>query len=85
MIASPINDSNRKAMENALSKLEHILNADVFVYYGELIDGVEANVKQIVEQICSDGQKHEELYVLLTTTGGSLNPVKRIVNIFRNF
>ena len=62
-----------------------ILNADVFVYYGELIDGVEANVKQIIEQICSDGQKHEELYVLLTTTGGSLNPVKRIVNIFRNF
>ena len=85
MIASPINDSNRKAMENALSNLERILNADVFVYYGELIDGVEANVKQIVEQICSDGQKHEELYVLLTTTGGSLNPVKRIVNIFRNF
>ena len=85
MIVSPINDSNRKAMENALSNLERILNADVFVYYGELIDGVEANVKQIVEQICSDGQKHEELYVLLTTTGGSLNPVKRIVNIFRNF
>lgn len=85
MIVSPINDSNRKAMEDALSKLERILNADVFVYYGELIDGVEANVKQIIEQICSDGQKHEELYVLLTTTGGSLNPVKRIVNIFRNF
>lgn len=85
MIVSPINDSNRKAMENALSNLERILNADVFVYYGELIDGVEANVKQIIEQICSDGQKREELYVLLTTTGGSLNPVKRIVNIFRNF
>lgn len=85
MIVSPINDSNRKAMEDALSNLERILNADVFVYYGELIDGVEANVKQIIEQICSDGQKHEELYVLLTTTGGSLNPVKRIVNIFRNF
>lgn len=85
MIVSPINDSNRKAMENALSNLERILNADVFVYYGELIDGVEANVKQIIEQICCDGQKHEELYVLLTTTGGSLNPVKRIVNIFRNF
>ena len=85
MIVSPINDSNRKAMENALSNFERILNADVFVYYGELIDGVEANVKQIIEQICSDGQKHEELYVLLTTTGGSLNPVKRIVNIFRNF
>lgn len=85
MIASPINESNRKAMADSLSNLESTLNADVFVYYGELIDGVEANVKQIIEQICSDGQKHDELYVLLTTTGGSLNPVKRIVNIFRNF
>lgn len=85
MIVSPINESNRKAMKDALTNLERILNADVFVYYGELIDGVEANVKQIIEQICSDGEKHEELYVLLTTTGGSLNPVKRIVNIFRNF
>ena len=56
MIVSPINDSNRKAMENAFSNLERVLDADVFVYYGELIDGVEANVKQIIEQICSDGQ-----------------------------
>ncbi len=85
MIVSPIDDSSRKAMEKALSELERILNADVLVYYGELIDGVEANVKQIVERICFDGQKHDELSVLLTTPGGSLNPVKRIVNIFRNF
>ena len=85
MIASPINESNRKAMVDALSNLESTLNADVLVYYGEIIDGVEANVKQIIEQICSDGQKHNELYVILTTTGGSLNPVKRMVNIFRNF
>ena len=67
MIVSPINDSNRKAMENALSNLERILNADVFVYYGELIDGVEANVKQIIEQICCDGccfsQKMEKLCI----------------------
>ena len=55
MIASPINESNRKAMADSLSNLENTLNADVFVYYGELIDGVKANVKQIIEQICSDG------------------------------
>lgn len=85
MINSPINTSNHQAMENAFNALEAKVDADVFVYYGELIDGVEADVKQIIEQICKDGQKHETLYVLLTTPGGSLNPVKRMVNIFRNF
>lgn len=85
MIQSPINTSNRQAMEDAFNALEEKLNADVFVYYGELIDGVEADVKQIIEQICKEDQKHRTLYVILTTPGGSLNPVKRMVNIFRNF
>lgn len=85
MITSPINSANRQAMENSFSALEKVLDADVMVYYGELIDGVEADVKQIIEQICHDGKKHDTLYILLTTPGGSLNPVKRMVNIFRNF
>lgn len=87
MITSPINSSNREAMMTAFKQLEDCLNADVFVYYGELIDGVEADVKQMVEQLHQDQSKnqHEAIYVLLTTPGGSLNPVKRIVNIFRNF
>lgn len=85
MINSPINNANRQAMEDAFYALERILDADVMVYYGELIDGVEADVKQIIEAICNDGNKHDTLYILLTTPGGSLNPVKRMVNIFRNF
>ena len=85
MITSPINSANRQAMENTFAVLEKTLDADVMVYYGELIDGVEADVKQIIEQICHDGKKHDALYILLTTPGGSLNPVKRMVNIFRNF
>ena len=85
MINSPINKANQQAMEAAFCTLEKSLDADVMVYYGELIDGVEADVKQIIEAICKDGNKHDSLYILLTTPGGSLNPVKRMVNIFRNF
>ncbi len=85
MITSPINESNKEAMKQALQKLEDTLQADVFVYFGEIFDGVEANVKQIIEQICFDGKKHDSLFVILTTPGGSLNPVKRMVNIFRHF
>ena len=64
MINSPINKANRQAMEDAFCTLEKILDADVMVYYGELIDGVEADVKQIIEAICNDGNKHDSLYIL---------------------
>ena len=85
MITSPINESNKTAMRFSFNELEKVLAADVLVYYGELIDGAEAEVKQIIEEMCSDGQKHEKICILLTTPGGSLSPVKRIVNILRHF
>lgn len=84
MIDSPIYESNKSLMIESHKKLEDLLKADVFVYYGELLDGVESDVKKIIEQLREDG-KNEKLCVLLTTTGGSLGPVKRIVNIFRHF
>ena len=85
MIKSPIGQLNLDAMTNAFNDLELQLDADVLVFFGEIVDGIEANIKQIVEQICSDEQKHDKLCILLTTPGGSLNPVKRMVNIFRHF
>ena len=85
MIKSPIGQLNLDAMTNAFKDLELQLDADVLVFFGEIVDGIEANIKQIVEQICSDEQKHDKLCILLTTPGGSLNPVKRMVNIFRHF
>lgn len=85
LIDSPITLSNRQAMIHAFDNLEHTLHADVLVYYGGLVDGVEATVKKIIEAICKDGKKHDKLFIVLTTAGGSLNPVKRMVNIFRHF
>lgn len=85
MIKSPIGQLNLDAMTNAFKDLELQLDADVLVFFGEIVDGIEANIKQIVEQICNDEQKHDKLCILLTTPGGSLNPVKRMVNIFRHF
>ena len=85
MNGSPINQANREVISQALKKLEQALNADVLVYFGELKDGVEADVKQIIEDLVHDQERHETLFVVLTTIGGSLNPVKRMVNIFRHF
>ena len=85
MIISPIDNSNKDLIRQAHADLERILDADVFVYYGGLIDGGERTVRKIVEDLSKDPNKKDKLYVVLTTSGGSINPVKRIVNIFRNY
>ena len=45
MITSPINKSTQQVLTDAFAALETILDADV---------------KQIIEQICHDGNKHEK-------------------------
>lgn len=82
---SPINEANKVLMQEKLAALENKLNADVLVYYGEIVQGVDDRIKEIVEDLKNDSNTHDKLFVLLTTTGGSLNPVKRIVTVFRHF
>ena len=72
-------------LSDLLIKLESKLNADVFTYYGEILNGVERNVKDIIEALSKDSKKHQAIYVFLTTPGGSLPPVQRMVDILRHF
>ena len=73
------------AVTELLKKLETKLDADVFTYYGEIVNGVERNVKDIIEALAKDPNKHQAIYVFLTTPGGSLTPVQRMVDILRHF
>lgn len=72
-------------LSELLIKLEAKLNADVFTYYGEILNGVERNVKDIIEALTKDSNRHQAIYVFLTTPGGSLPPVQRMVDILRHF
>lgn len=87
MHGSPIDELNRSLMKKTINELERATNSDVLVYCGDIVDGVEATIKDVIEDLqANPGKaKHEKLSVLLTTGGGSLGPVKRMVNIFRNF
>jgi hypothetical protein len=71
-------------MEDTILDLENYLGGDVFAYFGELIDGVEETVRVIIEKLKSTETSSDKLFIILTTVGGSLNPVKRIVNILRH-
>lgn len=84
-MANQLEKMNQYVMTELLIKLETKLNADVFTYYGEIVNGVERHVKDIIENLSQDANKHESVYVILTTPGGSLPPVQRMVDILRHF
>ena len=73
------------AVSDLLAKLELKLDADVFTYYGEIVNGVERQVKELIEALSKDSNKHQTIYVFLTTPGGSIIPVQRMVDILRHF
>lgn len=85
MTHNPLELMNTNTMRDLLVDLETALNADVFVYYGEMLSGVENETKRLIEELAHNTNKHEVLYVILTTPGGSLTPVQRMVDIFRHF
>lgn len=85
MANSSIAEATKKLMQAAFSAVEAALDADVFTFYFEIGTGVDDIVKALVEDLAADENKHDTLFVILTTPGGSLNPLKRIVTVFRHF
>jgi len=80
-----IDDGSKKLPRDSLCALESELNADVLTFHFEIGTGVDDIVKMLIEEISTDADKHDTLFVILTTPGGSLNPLKRIVTVFRHF
>lgn len=74
-----------KIVSQLLRNLEKVLEADVFTFYGPIVNGIEGTVKEIIEALHKHKDKHDSIYVILTTPGGSLPPVQRIVDILRRF
>lgn len=85
MMKNFIDQSNNELIKNKLLELENYLDSDILVYYGEIITGVEQRIKDICEDLNDDCNKRQKLTVIITTPGGSLAPVERMVNIFRHF
>ncbi|MDR1857842.1 MAG: hypothetical protein LBQ69_00070 [Treponema sp.] len=79
----PIDDTIKSLLNNELMGLETYLNADVLTYCGPIFDGMEGNFLQVVEQL-NQNKKHDRLFIILTTDGGSATAVERYVYIIRN-
>ena len=79
----PINDTIKSLLNKELSDLEGYLKADVLTFYGPIFDGMEGSFLQVVEQL-GQQKKHDTLFIILTTNGGSATAVERHVNIIRH-
>ena len=76
--------SIHQLLQERLDKLEKKFNADFFVYYGPIVDGNENSVLRIIEDLASDKNKKDKIFIILTTNGGSAIAVERYVNILRH-
>lgn len=84
MFNSAIDQQSKNLLTDALSKIEDALNADVLMFHFLIGTGSDEIIKNVVEDLVQDKKKHDTLFVILTTPGGSLNPLKRIVTVFRH-
>lgn len=84
MIKPSVDKSIHDLLNQRLVALENHFNADLFVYYGPIIEGAENSFLRIVEDLANDENKKDKIYVILTTGGGSAVAVERYVNILRH-
>ena len=80
---SPVEDTLKQLLNDKLALLERHLNADVFVYLGELGPLPPHVFVKLIEELKGDAATHDKLYVMLTTPGGSAEMVERYVNVLR--
>lgn len=79
----PIDTTISKLLTEKLIALENHFSADVFNYYGPIVDGNENLILDIIEDLAFDPSKRQKLIIILTTFGGSAIAVERYVNIIR--
>lgn len=84
-MSNPIDETAKKLITKKLEELESYLNADVIVYCGEIFDSADEQMKTVIEDLQCETNSNTTCYIILTTPGGSLNPVNRMVTIFRHF
>ena len=82
--SSGANDFVERQLDERIRVLEETLGADAVAYSGALVDGVDDIVRNVVESRADGGAKRDKLAVLLTTSGGYVETVARIVETLRH-
>lgn len=78
------NELIEQQLDQRLKDLEQTLRCDILTFVGDIIAGVDDEVKNIVEQKRRNPKNRKKLTVFLTTPGGYIEVVQRIVDTLRH-
>lgn len=79
------NDFIEHQLDMRIGAIEDALSADAIAFYGPILFGVDDTIRSAVEKRKGKPGGKDRLAVILTTTGGYIEVVKRIVDTFRHF
>ncbi len=81
----PIFDSTLHVILNKrLGELENHFDADFLFYYGPITDSLDKPFRDLVEELKSEPDTKDTLFIMLNTPGGSAETVERLVKITRH-
>lgn len=78
-----LDDKIHRLLNEKIVDLENHFDADILTYFGPF-EGGENFFLKVVEEIGTDPNTKDKIYIVLTTGGGSAGVVERFVNILRN-
>jgi len=78
------NEFIEQQLDKCISVLEDKLKSDVLSFNGPLFMGVDDIIRNVIEAKHQNSQNKRRLTVILTTTGGYIEVVHRIVDTIRN-
>ena len=71
-------------LDDRLMALENAFDSDALCMVGQIVGGLDDLIRLVVERLRQRNTGRSRLSVLLTTNGGLLEPVQRIVETFRH-
>ncbi len=82
-----VNEFIEEELNSRISVIETSLGADAISFVGSLMDGVDDLLRKEVENIvAANGENRKnKLVFILTTSGGQIEPVRRIVETLRRY
>lgn len=78
------NDYIERKLNESIGKLEVTLDSDALAFVGDIIGGVDDLFREVIEQKVQKRPRRNKLTVIITTLGGYIEIVQRIVDTLRH-
>jgi len=78
------NSTINEILNKRLNALEAHFDADFLFYYGPIADSLDKPFRDLIEELKSEADSKETLFIMLNSPGGSAETVERLVKITRH-